>query len=164
MEDLKMFFESLGDAQQDHFMSAVNFMQSSAHPDRIEKLECFLETLKKEINRINDRRSYLSSQVQNLQKILEKLDMFLRTKQSTELVLLRNSLDRLIDTLRGEVDSLKPEGKLLKKFDVAQKLKSLKQRSELSLMICEAVMDEEAFAKKMNRGEVPVTDTVEDEF
>lgn len=149
MGDVKNFFDSLSEIQKDVFMAALNDMQSSATAERIEKLKAYLAQLKAEIDQINRRREALGHQLGNIESLLKFLDNYTEEFQdSFELTLFRTTLLKLANDLKIEISNLKPEDKLMKKFDVSRKLESLIQRQRLANYLFNEVFEDYSVKEK----------------
>lgn len=131
--DVKTFFDSLSDSQKDLFMSVATDLQASAPNDKIKRLGDFHNQLKSEIDQINRRRQGLGGILNNLTSMLRYLNGYMEANGETlELVMFRGNLQKSVADLKAEVAALKPEKKLLKKFDVARRKESLEQRRDLA--------------------------------
>lgn len=145
MSSVKEFYEGLPDAQKDLFRSVAADLQSSAPEEKIERLKSFHGQLKNEIDTINKRRQGLGAvlnNVESLMKILEKQAKVIG--EDLELAMFLGSLQKMSADLKAEIAALKPEKKLAKKFDVARRMESLKQRQDLSVhLFSEVILSKE---------------------
>ena len=141
MSSVKNFFEDLSGVQQDIFLSVVSELQTSAPNDKIERLEQFYKNLKAEIDRINYRREALGRQASGIESILNAMNKRSDIESADlEFMTFKYSLSKILNDIRVEIDTLKPEKKLAKKFDVARRLEGLKQRRDLSERVYEDVL------------------------
>lgn len=128
MSEVRGFYESLSGQDRDLFNSMLNDINTSAPVEKLQRLEEFRKQLKSEIDQINSRRQALGNQLSNIDTIIKKVEGYIEDNPSLELTLFLNSLQKIAFDLRTEIETLKPENKLTKKYDVGVRIDSLKQR------------------------------------
>jgi len=139
---VKDFFESMSESNKDLFYTVVNSIQASAPKDKIDRLDNFLQQLRKEIDQTNAHRQMLGSQVHQIEQVIKHLVSYAEQDTSLEISLFLTTLQKIVNDLKIEIAALRPENKLEKKFDVARRKESLEQRRNLVMRI------EDAFNKK----------------
>lgn len=133
MSSVKSFYDNLSNVQKDIFYSAVSGLQASATNEKIERLDVFHKQLKQEIDQINRKREALCTQSNDIELVLKLLNQYDNMENNClELTMFRGMLQKVLYDLRVEVDTLKPEKKLAKKFEVARRKESLIQRQKLA--------------------------------
>ena len=161
------FFKGLSTSQQDIFVSVATDLQTSAPPDKIKRLSDFHSKLKNEIDQINRRRQSLGGVLNNINTLLKFLEDYIRNNgESLDTIMFRNNLQKVSADLKAEIASLKPEKKLVKKFDVARRKESLVQRSDLAGHLFTDILgsDEvkESLSPGINKNEQIVQDDTEE--
>lgn len=143
MNSVRSFFKGLPDAQKDLFRAVTADLQAGAPEDKIERLRSFHAQLKNEIDTINKRRKGLGDTLNNVESLMKILSRKIeRDGQDLELSMFMGALQKVSSDLKAEVAALKPEKKLAKKFDVARRMESLKQRQILSMNLFSEVLQE----------------------
>jgi hypothetical protein len=143
MSSVHGFFEGLSDPQKDLFVSVATDLQASAPEDKIERLRSFHGQLKNEIDSINKRRQGLGAVLNNVESLMKILEKKIEEDgQDLELAMFMGALQKVSADLKAEIAALKPEKKLAKKFDVARRMESLRQRQILSTKLFSDVLHE----------------------
>jgi len=142
MSGVRKLYESLSEPSRDLFVAVASDLQGSASPHRIEKLEEYQKKLKQEIDRVNWRRESLGGALNNVTSLLQRVDAFIAEHgDDLELLCFRNHLERLAMDIREEINAMKPEEKLAKKYDVGRKITLLKERQQLAAKLLSEVVN-----------------------
>ena len=147
--DIDDFLEGLGGAAWDTLVAVANDLQDSAAPARIESLDRFLGQLRSEIDGINRRRDGLGQKIANIDALLPAINTCLKEcPDALDVALFRHLLLGQRAVWKAEVEDLRPDGKLKKKYDTERKRDLLKNMRttviELNARISKAAQREEA--------------------
>lgn len=132
MSELKTFYDGLSETNKEVFARMAGDLHTSSPQAKIEHLEDFLRQLKREIDEINRRREALGAALNNVVKMKEEMVRIPPDKSDLEVELMRSFLLERELELRTEIDALKPENKLEKKFDVLKRISRMKMRQRLA--------------------------------
>lgn len=130
MSTLKTFYDQLPDPTKDLFLQLTNDLRTGATPGKIQKLKMFMQELRLEIEEINRRRKGLGNQLDNVTRVMEVVDGWLRQNPNTDLEvkLFKEFLGDYASQLKVEIEGLRPANKLEKKFSVSQRIRELDAR------------------------------------
>jgi len=116
------FLEGLSDHAWDTLLAVSNDLQDSASPGRIESLDKFLGQLRNEIDGVNRRRDAIGQKVADIDALIPAIDACLREcPDALDVSLFRHLLLGQRAIWKGEIEELRPEGKLRKKYDTERK-------------------------------------------
>lgn len=130
MAGIADFLNSLTETEWDSVLMVSQDLQDSTAPERIRSLNNYAKTLREEIDRENRKRDALGQKVENLNALLTLLDAEIEhgeQRESVEVRLLRDVLLGWRASLRMEIEALRPEEKLKKRYDTERKRDLLKQ-------------------------------------
>lgn len=130
MAGIADFLSSLSETEWDAVLMVSQDLQDSAAPERIRALRNYAKTLREEIDAVNRRRDALGQKVENLNALLVLLDAEIKHGEQQgdiELGLLRDVLLGWRASLRAEIEALRPDEKLKKKYDTERKRDLLRQ-------------------------------------
>lgn len=156
MANVRKFFESLSDSQQDLFVAVTADLQAGAPPEKFERLKEYHANLKREIDAINKRREALGNVLSNVEALLKFITEYTKKEgENFELTMFHGALQKISADLKTEIAGLKPEKKLSKKFDVARRLEAMKQRQSLAGHIFSDVLNPGKVIPSDERNKLP---------
>lgn len=128
MAGISDFLESLSETGWDTLLMVSQDLQDSTAPGRIRNLESYAKSLRDEIDEVNRKRDALGQKVDNLDDMLDLVDARAEADpDDMEMSLLRDVLLGWRASLRAEIEALRPDEKLRKKYDTERKHDLLKQ-------------------------------------
>ena len=128
MAGIADFLNSLTETGWDSVLLVSQDLQDSTSPKRILNLENFARTLRTEIDAVNQKRDALGHKVENLDALLNHLDAQIKdAPNDIELGLLRDVLLGWRSSLRADIEAMRPDDKLRKKYDTERKSDLLKK-------------------------------------
>lgn len=144
MAGIADFLNSLSETEWDSVLMVSQDLQDSTAPKRILSLQNFAKTLREEIDRENRKRDTLGQKVENLNNLLVLLDSEIdhgKQGESVELSLLRDVLLGWRSSLRSEIEALRPDEKLKKRYDTERKRDLLTQLQTTVTSLNRLIMD-----------------------
>jgi ABC-type transporter Mla subunit MlaD len=141
--EIRTFLESLSDHGKEIVQTTLSDWVSECCEAKLKHIEDNLRELKAEIDRVNRKREYLSTQLTASSEAVDLLDKFLEAnKDSLVLSLLKDVVATRSMDLRREIHVLKPEHKLKKKAEFRCEKEVLLRRRDIALKILEALKGE----------------------
>lgn len=138
--EIRTFLESLSEREREAVQTALGDFVSECCEAKLNHIEENLRELKSEIDKVNRKREYLSSQLSSASEAMNLLDKFMGANESSLFfVLLKDVLATRVTDLRREVHVLKPEHKLKKKAEFRREKDVLLRRREIALGILEVL-------------------------
>lgn len=138
---LSEFLLAAHEADRDDVLRVAHDLQDSTAPDRLASLRRFLDSLTHEIDGINARREAVGHKISNLDAALGQIAGWLETHpEDAEVRLFQGVLVTWRATLRAEIDSLRPSGKLEKKYDTERKLEMLQVLQQTAGLLNERLL------------------------
>jgi hypothetical protein len=132
MSGISTFLSELSEHEWDVMFQVSQDLQDSTSQERLNSLKQFLQTLSREIDHINRKRDALGHKVDNIDAIFPMIHRYLeKNPGDLEIELFKNVLSAWRSSLKSEITSMRPNGKLDKKYDTEQKRSLLIQMSEL---------------------------------
>ena len=132
MSGISAFLSGLSEQEWDVMFQVSQDLQDSTSQERLNSLRQFLQTLSREIDHINRKRDALGYKVDNIDALLPMIHRYLeKNPDDLEIELFKNVLSGWRSSLKSEITSMRPNGKLDKKYDTEQKRNLLLQMSEL---------------------------------
>ena len=132
MSGISAFLSGLSEHEWDVMFQVSQDLQDSTSQERLNSLRQFLQTLSREIDHINRKRDALGYKVDNIDALLPMIHRYLeKNPDDLEIELFKNVLSGWRSSLKSEITSMRPNGKLDKKYDTEQKRGLLVQMSEL---------------------------------
>jgi len=132
MSGITAFLSGLSEQEWDVMFQVSQDLQDSTSQERLNSLRQFLQTLSREIDHINRKRDALGYKVDNIDALLPMIHRYLeKNPDDLEIELFKNVLSGWRSSLKSEITSMRPNGKLDKKYDTEQKRSLLLQMSEL---------------------------------
>lgn len=130
MSGIRDFFQSFSETQGDVLVQMMNDLQDSTSSLRMDNLQKFLTTLNHEIDEINKKRDALGHKVENIEAFLSLLEDRISKHRDIELDLLHSLLLHWRMSLKLEIEELRPQAKLEKKYDTERKYDTLTELKE----------------------------------
>lgn len=130
MAGIADFLSSLSETEWDAVLMVSQDLQDSTSPERVRALRNYAKTLRDEIDAVNRKRDALGQKVENLNALLALLDAEIEhgeQRDDLELGLLRDVLLGWRASLRSEIESLRPDEKLRRRYDTERKHDLLRQ-------------------------------------
>jgi len=133
MSGIRDFFQSLSESQGDVLVQMMNDLQDSTSALRMDNLQKFLTTLNHEIDEINRKRDALGHKAENIEAFLSLLEERIKNHKDIELDLLHSLLLHWRMSLKLEIEELRPQTKLEKKYDTERKYDTLTELKEAAV-------------------------------
>jgi hypothetical protein len=115
----------------DAILLVAQDLQSSTAPERLNSLQNYVETLTAEIDQVNRKRDAKGQEAANIDEMLPILDGWITDHpDDLEVRLLRDVLVGWRASLKSEIEALRPDTKLHKKYDTERKLDLLTRLRE----------------------------------
>lgn len=128
MAGISNFLKSLSETGWDALLLVSQDLQDSTAPGRIRNLESYAKSLRDEIDEVNRKRDALGQKVDNLDDLLDLVDVRAKADpDDMEVGLLRDVLLGWRASLRADIEALRPDEKLRKKYDTERKCDLLKR-------------------------------------
>jgi hypothetical protein len=141
MSGISTFLSGLSEHEWDVMFQVSQDLQDSTSQERLNSLRQFLQTLSREIDHINRKRDALGYKVDNIDALLPMVHRYLeKNPDDLEIELFKNVLSAWRSSLKSEITSMRPNGKLDKKYDTEQKRSLLIQMSELVKRLNEKIV------------------------
>lgn len=138
---LKVFYDTLPESKKDILVQFANMLQSSAPPEKLERLRDFHAQLKEEIEAINRRRKAIADDLASAETIMAEIEQYTRKgNENADTATFQAYLTELIFTMKQEVEDLRPDNKLKKKFDVQKRIRLLTERQRVANMLFSRVI------------------------
>lgn len=142
MSGISAFLGGLSEQEWDVMFQVSQDLQDSTSIERLNSLRQFLQTLSREIDHINRKRNALGYKVDNIDALLPMIHRYLeKNPDDLEIELFKNVLSAWRSSLKSEITSMRPNGKLDKKYDTEQKRSLLIQMSELVRRLNEKITE-----------------------
>jgi hypothetical protein len=142
MSGISAFLSGLSEQEWDVMFQVSQDLQDSTSIERLNSLRQFLQTLSREIDHINRKRDALGYKVDNIDALLPMIHRYLeKNPDDLEIELFKNVLSAWRSSLKSEITSMRPNGKLDKKYDTEQKRSLLIQMSELVKRLNEKIAE-----------------------
>lgn len=142
MSGISAFLGGLSEQEWDVMFQVSQDLQDSTSIERLNSLRQFLQTLSREIDHINRKRDALGYKVDNIDALLPMIHRYLeKNPDDLEIELFKNVLSAWRSSLKSEITSMRPNGKLDKKYDTEQKRSLLVQMSELVRRLNEKITE-----------------------
>jgi hypothetical protein len=142
MSGISSFLGNLSEQEWDVMLQVSQDLQDSTSPERLNSLRQFLQTLSREIDHINRKRDALGYKVDNIDALLPMVHRYLeKNPDDLEIELFKNVLSAWRASLKSEITSMRPNGKLDKKYDTEQKRNLLIQMSDLVKRLNERMVE-----------------------
>lgn len=132
------FVRSLKPADRELFDAVINDFVQDASPAMLGKLNDILTRVKKQIDRINHKRSGLVMRVARIDRALKMLQNYPHNSEFVTAVLAEMLQTRRYE-LRAEIEELKPEVALATKYRLKRKQEASETRLAFSQLVINAV-------------------------
>lgn len=139
MNGINDFVSNLGSADRDKFMNLMGVLTSNASPDRLERLDSMLASVKEEIDRKQRYRERISAQLMQAKEVADILDDTDDVDNVLELQLLRIVLHLFIMSLEEDMADSRPFRALKKKAQLVREKDLLTRQSKAADLILEII-------------------------
>lgn len=146
MKSIKEFFEELSSGDKDMFYGMLQSIDITSTTETLKRLRIQYDHVKGQIDNINHKRERIGSDLDNIQTLRNRLVRKIKDSgedASPEIKLFLAALDTIMDDMKTEIASLRPQDKLEKKYDLARRIRIIETKRQFAENIRNALEGED---------------------